>query len=187
MTVTAVPIPPTKRSLLYILWAGIVVAVLGGIALATLAPADFLTKNARRKGVIVTATGLQYQVLKPGRGDLRPTDADIVLLNYEGRLLNGQVFDKSQQPTPLSPRQVIPGFGEALKLMQKGGKYRVWIKPSLGYGDKATGPIPANATLVFDIDVIDFLPEAVLQQRMMQMQQMQQMQGLQGQGGTPPR
>lgn len=182
MTVTAVPIPPTKRSLLYMLWAGIIIAVLGGIALAALAPTDFLTANGRRKGVVTTASGLQYQVLKAGQGEQRPTDADIVLINYEGKLLNGQVFDKSQQPTPLSPRQVIPGFGEALKLMQKGGKYRIWIKPSLGYGDKAAGPIPANATLVFDIDVLDFLPETVLRQRM---QQMQALQGLQGGAGAP--
>ncbi|MDR6127993.1 hypothetical protein QE452_002657 [Sphingomonas sp. SORGH_AS438] len=73
---------------------------------------------------------------------------------------------------------MVPGFSEALKLMPKGAKYRVWIKPSLGYGERQTGPIPPNSTLVFDIDLLDFLPEA-------QVRQMQMMQQMQQQGGMP--
>ncbi|MBX9796717.1 FKBP-type peptidyl-prolyl cis-trans isomerase [Sphingomonas sp.] len=171
MSITAVPIPPTKRGVLYLLWAGIVLAVLGGVALASMGAAR------------VTASGLRYQVIRPGTGTPHPTDADIVLLNYEGRLTDGTLFDKSQQPTPMSPKQVVKGFGEALKLMSKGAKYRVWIKPELGYGDKPAGPIPPNSTLVFDIEVIDFLPESVLRERMQQQMLMQQMQG--GAPGAP--
>jgi hypothetical protein len=80
---------------------------------------------------------------------------------------------------------VVPGFSEALKLMPKGSKYRVWIKPSLGYGDKVTGPIPANSVLAFDIEMLDFMPEATLRQMQMQQQMMQQQQGG-APGGMPP-
>jgi FKBP-type peptidyl-prolyl cis-trans isomerase 2 len=59
---------------------------------------------------------------------------------------------------------VVPGFSEALKLMPKGAKYRFWIKPSLAYGDEASGPIPAHSVLIFDVELIDFLPEATVRQ-----------------------
>lgn len=197
MSNTTVPIKPTNRNVLYMLWAGILVAILGGIGLATLTPGDpvagFLGKNRKAPGVVETASGLQYKVLKPGSGTVTPTNADVALINYEGKLLNGETFDKSQQPTPLSPKDVVPGFGEALRLMKKGASYRFWIKPTLGYG----GPRPAGAPplegkqaelakqiLVFDVDLIDFLPETVLRQRMQQMQ-MQQLQGGAPQGGAP--
>jgi FKBP-type peptidyl-prolyl cis-trans isomerase FkpA len=76
---------------------------------------------------------------------------------------------------PLS--SVLPGFAEALKLMPKGAKYRFWLPAKLGYGDRANGPIPANSELVFDVEMIDFIPEAVLRQ----MQAQQSMMG----GGVP--
>lgn len=123
-------------------------------------PETFLAHNkAGDKAIQETPSGLQYKVLKPGTGP-RPTDSDIALITYEGKLTNGTTFDKSQQPTPMPIAQVVPGFSEALKLMQRGGKYRLWIKPSLGYGDKAAGPIPANSVLVFDVDLLDFKSEA---------------------------
>ncbi|HEX7693943.1 MAG TPA: FKBP-type peptidyl-prolyl cis-trans isomerase, partial [Sphingomonas sp.] len=65
-----------------------------------------------------------------------------------------------------------PGFSEALKLMSKGAKYQVWIPAKLGYGDKGAGPIPANSTLVFDIELVDFLPQSVIEQYQRQMQMM---------------
>ncbi len=110
--------------------------------------------------MVETASGLQHQVLTPGAGEAKPTDADVTLIQYEGRLINGTVFDKTQQPTPLPVTAVVPGFSEALKLMQKGGKSRFWIKPSLAYGDEATGPIPAHSILVFDIELLDFISES---------------------------
>ena len=169
-TVTAVPLQPTKRSYLVYLWLGIALALIAAVALARQGD-DPLARNARARGVVVTASGLQYKVITPGKaGAAKPTDADVALVNYEGKLLNGTTFDKSQQPTPMPVTGVVPGFSEALKLMPKGSKYRFWLKPSLGYGDKATGPIPANSTLVFDVELLDFLPQSVVQQMQAQAQ-----------------
>ncbi|WP_374297392.1 FKBP-type peptidyl-prolyl cis-trans isomerase [Sphingomonas sp.] len=175
-TVTAVPLRPVKRSYLVYLWLGLVLACVAAVALATQGD-DFLTRNARAKGVVTTASGLQYKVLEPGQpGAAKPTDADVALVQYEGKLLNGTTFDKSQQPTPMPVSAVVPGFSEALKLMPKGAKYRVWIPAALGYGEREAGPIPANSTLVFDVQLLDFLPESVVRQ--MQMRQ--------GMGGAMP-
>ncbi|EZP52221.1 MULTISPECIES: FKBP-type peptidyl-prolyl cis-trans isomerase [Sphingomonas] len=186
-TVTAVPLRPVKRTYLIYLWVGIAVAILAAFLLARQGD-DFLARNARRSDVVTTASGLQYQVIQPGApGAAKPTDSDVALINYEGKLLNGTTFDKSQQPTPMPVAGVVPGFSEALKLMPKGSKYRVWIKPSLGYGAEAKGPIPANSTLVFDIELIDFLPEAVVRQ--MQAQAQAQQGGMPGglpRGAMPP-
>jgi len=142
----------------------------------------FLKKNrSGDKTVVELPSGLQYKVLAPGKGGPKPTDSDIALVNYEGKLTNGTTFDKSQQPTPMKVTDVVPGFSEALKQMPKGSKYRFWIKPSLGYGDKVMGPIPANSILVFDVEMLDFLPEAVIRQ----MQMRQQMQGAMPSGSGP--
>ena len=176
-TVTAVPLLPVKRSYLVYLWIGIALLVISAFALARQGD-DPLARNARAKGVLTTPSGLQYKVLEKGTGTAKPTDTDVALVEYEGKLLNGTTFDKSQQPTPMPVAGVVPGFSEALKLMPKGSKYRVWIKPSLGYGDKATGPIPANSALVFDIKLLDFLPESVVRQ-------MQAQQGAGMPGGAP--
>ncbi len=169
-TVTAVPLQPTKRSYLVYLWLGIALALIAAVALARQGD-DPLARNARARGVVVTASGLQYKVIAPGKpGAAKPTDADVALVNYEGKLLNGTTFDKSQQPTPMPVTGVVPGFSEALKLMPKGAKYRFWLKPALGYGDKAMGPIPANSTLIFDVELLDFLPQSVVQQMQAQAQ-----------------
>lgn len=182
MSVTAVPIRPTPRRVLGMLWGGLGVAAIGAVALAwagtgraiaeTGTPAQFMAFNARQPGVVETASGLQYQVLKEGEGD-RPTDADVVLIKYKGTLRDGTVFDQNDR-APMEVAAVIPGFSEGLKLMRKGGEYRLWIKPELGYGDRAAGPIPPNSILVFDVTLLDHIPAAVLRQ-------MQQQQG----GGLP--
>ena len=196
--ITAVPIAPTRRGVLVLLWIGIALAIALGawVAFAGQAPSDsgvaFLAKNAREDGVQQTASGLQYKVLSPGSGTAKPTDADVTLVQYEGKLTDGTTFDKSQQPTPMPVAAVVPGFSEALKLMTKGSKYRFWLKPSLGYGDKATGPIPANSVLVFDVELLDFLPEAVVRQMQAQQQMMQggapgAVPGPPGAGAPPPR
>jgi hypothetical protein len=194
MSVTAVPLQPTRRSYVVLLWLGIVVAVAIAVWLAFYGTSaarakvgtneQFLAWNAGRPGVKTTASGLEYQILVPGKGDNHPTDQDIALINYSGSLRDGTVFDASKQPTPLPVAGSIKGFSEGLKLMSKGAKYRFWIKPDLGYGAQGAGPIPADSVLVFDVELIDFLPQSVIQQQM-QMQQMMQG-GMPGaQGGAP--
>lgn len=188
MSVTAVPIAPTPRRVLVMLWGGLAVALLAALALAwvgtgkaiaqTGSNEQFLEWNARQNGVQTTASGLQYKVIEAGEGG-RPTDADVALIGYKGTLRDGTVFDQNER-APLPVAQVVPGFSEGLKLMQKGGKYRLWIKPELGYGARDAGPIPPNSLLVFDVELIEFLPMAVLQQM-----QMQQMMGQGAPGGAP--
>lgn len=165
---------PTWLIALIGLLTGVILTLAGQQAAAAWAayqakPETYLARNkSRDKAVQETPSGLQYKVLKQGSG-ASPSDADIALVTYEGKLTDGTTFDKSQQPTPMPVAGVVPGFSEALKLMKRGGKYRLWIKPSLGYGDKVTGPIPANSILVFDVDLLDFKSEAeirALQQQM---------------------
>lgn len=196
-SVTAVPIAPTKRSYLVWLWLGIVVAIAGAVALAWVGTekvvveradnATFLASNRGNAGVTETASGLQIQTITEGTG-ASPTDSDVALVNYKGTLRNGEEFDASQQPTPLPVAGMIPGFTEALKLMKKGGKYRIWIKPELGYGSEAKKDprsgrdvIPADSLLIFEVELLEFLPMSVYQQ-MMQQQQM----GGAAPGGAPP-
>lgn len=131
----------------------------------------FMAQNrSADRTVVETPSGLQYKVLTPGSEAARPTTDDVVLIMYKGSLTNGTVFDQSERPTPMAISDVVPGFSEALTLMARGAKYRVWIKPSLGYGDRASGPIPANSVLVFDIELIDWKTRAEL----MRMQQQAQ-------------
>lgn len=169
-TVTAVPLRPVKRSYLVWLWIGLALALVSGFALA----------RAGDSGIRVTPSGLRYKVLEAGRVDgPKPTDADVALVNYRGKLEDGKVFDESRQPTPMPVTGVVPGFSEALKLMPKGAKYRIWLPPQLAYGEAGAGngAIPPNATLTFDVEMLDFLPAAVLQQM--------QSRGM-GPGGPPP-
>ncbi len=195
-SVTAVPIAPTKRSYLVWLWLGIIVAIAAAVALAWVGTekvvieradnATFLARNKTQSGVTETASGLQIQTITEGTG-ASPTDSDVAIVMYKGSLRNGEEFDASQQPTPLPVAGMIPGFSEALKLMKKGGKYRIWIKPELGYGSEAkTDPrtgaerIPANSLLVFKVELLEFVPVSVYQQMMQQ-----QMGGAPG-GAVPP-
>jgi FKBP-type peptidyl-prolyl cis-trans isomerase FkpA len=183
-SVTAVPIAPTKRSYLVWLWLGIAVAIAGAVALAWVGTdkvvteradnATFLSRNKAQSGVTETASGLQIQTITEGAG-ASPTDSDVALVNYKGTLRNGEEFDASQQPTPLPVAGMIPGFTEALKLMKKGGKYRIWIKPELGYGSEAKKDprsgrdiIPADSLLIFEVELLEFLPMSVYQQMMQQ-------------------
>jgi FKBP-type peptidyl-prolyl cis-trans isomerase len=131
-----------------------------------LSPEDaFLAKNRRLRGVIQTASGVQYRVIKPATGP-HPTDTDVALVNYDGKLVNGTSFDKSTQPTPMPVSAVVPGFSEALKLMTKGETLRVWIPSRLAYGakdqrdDQGKVVIPGKSTLVFDIELVDFQPQS---------------------------
>lgn len=133
---------------------------------APLSPEEaFLARNRKLRGVIQTASGVQYRVIKPAAG-AHPTDTDVALVNYEGKLVDGTSFDKSTQPTPMPVSAVVPGFSEALKLMAKGETLRVWIPSRLAYGaedqrdEQGKVVIPGKSTLVFDIELVDFQPQS---------------------------
>jgi len=102
---------------------------------------------------VTTASGLAYHVVRKGpKSGRMPADGDTVSFDYEGKLLDGTVFDSSfARGEPISGEvgQFVPGFTEALKLMRPGDEWVVWIPPALGYGARAAGPIPANSTLRF--------------------------------------
>lgn len=117
----------------------------------------FLAENAKRSGVKTTASGLQYQVLQQGSGK-KPTASSTVLVNYEGRLIDGTVFDSSiarDEPITFPLNQVIIGWQEGLQLMREGDKYRLFIPAKLAYGETgAGGSIPPNSTLIFDVELL---------------------------------
>ncbi len=120
---------------------------------ATAPGADFLTRNAAAKGVVTTASGLQYFVVQSGPKTGRsPLSGDRVTFDYEGKLTTGETFDSSlERGEPLTGEvdRFVPGFTEALKLMRPGDEWVVWIPPALGYGAKASDSIPANSVLRF--------------------------------------
>jgi len=160
------------------------------LAATLVLPGAALAKDAA-PAIVETASGLRYQVLAPGDGGAHPGDTDVTLVNYEGKLTDGSTFDKSSEPTPMPVDAVVPGFSEALRLMPKGAKYRVWLKPELAYGAEAqTGPdgkvvIPANATLVFDIELLDFITRAEFEQMIQQARSAQPAQQA-SPAGAPP-
>ena len=110
------------------------------------------------RAVVTTPTGLRFETLKAGAGG-KPTTADLVLVTYEGHLADGTLFDASPQPTAFPVAGVVPGFAEALQLMQKGGRYRFWVPSALAYGPNGVpGAIPPNAELEFIVTLIDMKP-----------------------------
>lgn len=120
----------------------------------------FLAENAKKEGIKTTASGLQYEVLTEGNGKA-PAATDKVRVHYTGKLLNGNVFDSSVQrgqPAEFGLNQVISGWTEGLQLMKEGAKYRFYIPSNLAYGERgAHGAIPPNATLVFDVELLNVL------------------------------
>lgn len=122
--------------------------------------AAFLKDNGEREGVVATKSGLQYEVLTEGTGK-SPKATDKVRCHYEGRLIDGSVFDSSYQrgePADFGLNQVIPGWTEGVQLMKEGAKYRFFIPYVLGYGERGAGSsIPPYSTLVFDVELIKVL------------------------------
>ena len=118
---------------------------------------NFLNENAQRDGVTTTESGLQYEVLKEGTGNL-PKETDKVTVHYHGSLIDGTVFDSSVdrgEPATFPVNGVIPGWVEALQLMKEGAKYKLFIPSDLAYGERgAGGAIGPNATLVFEVELI---------------------------------
>lgn len=117
----------------------------------------FLAENAKKPGVMTTASGLQYQVIDKGDG-ANPVASDTVTVNYEGKLIDGKVFDSSYQrgkPATFRVGDVIPGWQEALKLMKPGATYMLYIPANLAYGAQgAPGAIGPNETLIFKVNLI---------------------------------
>ena len=121
----------------------------------------FLSENETKEGVHVTASGLQYKVLKDGSGK-KPTVDDSVTVNYRGTFLDGKEFDSSykrNEPDTLPVGGVIPGWTEALQLMKTGSKWEIYIPSKLAYGERGVGEvIPPNSTLIFEVELLSVKP-----------------------------
>lgn len=120
----------------------------------------FLEENAKRDSVVTLPSGLQYQILVKGEGEV-PQASDKVKVNYEGRLIDGTVFDASakhgSEPAEFTPAQVIKGWTEALTMMPVGSKWRLFIPSDLAYGDRDTGSIKPYSTLIFDVELVEIV------------------------------
>ena len=174
--VTAVPLRPIAKGSLVKLWLGVAVVLGVGVSAAYLGthkqvvmaqtPEEFLAGNAKRSGVITTPSGLQYEVIEPGNG-AKPTTADVVRVEYTGKLVSGVVFDSTDKKGPaMLPvgGGIIPGWTEGLQLMPQGSKYRFWIPPHLAYGatGAGNGVIPPNAITIFDVKLLETVPASAM-------------------------
>jgi FKBP-type peptidyl-prolyl cis-trans isomerase len=144
--------------------APVAAAPAGAVPPATAPGPDFLARNAGSPGVVTTASGLQYFIVKSGPATgSRPTANDTVSFDYEGKLTTGETFDSSYtegHPLTGQVNKFVPGFSEALQLMRPGDEWIVWIPPALGYGSKEVGPIPANSVLRFKLVLHSVTPAA---------------------------
>jgi FKBP-type peptidyl-prolyl cis-trans isomerase len=117
----------------------------------------YLENNAKKSGVIVTPSGLQYTVVKSGSG-ISPVDGDITTVHYTGKFIDGEIFDSSVergQPGVLPVNQWITGMTEALKMMKEGDKWTIYVPSELGYGPGGyQGVIPPNSALIFDLELL---------------------------------
>ena len=122
----------------------------------------YLADNANKEGVMVTESGLQYEVMSEGEG-AKPVATDVVKVHYKGTLLDGTEFDSSysrNEPTTFPLNRVIPGWTEGLQLMPVGSKYKFTIPSDLAYGDRDLGKIPANSTLIFEVELLEIQNDA---------------------------
>ncbi|BAK65505.1 putative peptidyl-prolyl cis-trans isomerase [Sphingobium sp. SYK-6] len=174
MSVTAVPLRPIQRGSVRRFWLAAILVLALAFVLAWAGSQQFGR----------TESGLRYQITQQGTGG-SPTREDFALVAYKGMLPDGTVFDENPG-APMELASTVPGFSEAVTLLQKGGSLRVWIPAELGYGANPPpgGAIPPDSPLQFDIRLIEFKTRAEIMetQRMMQMQQMMQQQ----MGGPPP-
>ena len=120
----------------------------------------FLAENAKKDGVFVTETGLQYEIITEGNGD-KPTAESVVSTHYHGTLVDGTVFDSSVergQPAEFPVNRVIPGWTEALQMMPKGSKWRLYVPHELAYGTQGSGAvIPPSSALIFDVELLEIV------------------------------
>jgi FKBP-type peptidyl-prolyl cis-trans isomerase len=136
---------------------GLIAQVRDSLAVTNKAAAEkFLAENGKLPGVMTTATGLQYKIDRPGTGE-SPKSTDQVTVNYRGTLLDGTEFDSSykrNQPFTTGLNGIIKGWSEALLLMKVGEKIELYIPPELGYGQNSPPPLPPNALLKFDVELL---------------------------------
>jgi FKBP-type peptidyl-prolyl cis-trans isomerase len=121
-------------------------------------PIAFMAQNALADGVRTLPSGVQYKILKSGPATgQHPTPEDRVTVNYEGALLDGQIFDssyKNGKPVTFQLKGLIPGWVDAVQMMRPGDEWILYVPPSMGYGAEQKGPIPANSVLVFRLELI---------------------------------
>ncbi len=125
-------------------------------------PTDaYMAANAKKPGVITLPDGLQYKVVSSGPANgVKPQASDEVKVDYEGKLVSGQVFDSSfarGTPADLPLQGLIPAWVEALQMMRPGDEWILYVPPALGYGEQGQGPIPPNSVLIFRIKLIGVL------------------------------
>lgn len=172
MSVTTVPIRPLAKGSVLKLWLAILVLCVAGAALAWIGTAPLQ--------VITTKTGVRFQTVRAGEG-AQITPADLVAMRYRLTKADGTLIedsDQTGQPFVASVDRVFPGFGEAMQMMQQGGRYRIWLPPGQHAQEIPPGaPFRAEDTLVFDVRVLQVAEG---------MAAMQQMMGPPGAGGAPP-
>ena len=122
--------------------------------------AKFLAENGKRKGVSTTPSGLQYEVVTPGKADgKKPTATSKVKVHYAGTLINGKKFDSSydrNEPIEFELNRVIPGWTEGVQLMSEGAKFKFYIPSEIGYGERGAGAdIGPNETLIFEVELLE--------------------------------
>ncbi|WP_442957884.1 FKBP-type peptidyl-prolyl cis-trans isomerase [Phenylobacterium sp.] len=121
-----------------------------------------MAKNARKDGVVTLPSGVQYEIVRSGPAEgLKPGPHDEVKVHYEGRLVDGEVFDSSYErgvPAAMPLQALIPAWIEVLQLMRPGDEWLITVPPEMGYGERGQGPIPPDSVLIFRIELIDVLP-----------------------------
>jgi FKBP-type peptidyl-prolyl cis-trans isomerase FkpA len=154
MSVSTLAHPPRHGKAPAKFWIGVLLVVAAGIGLAWLGAGSLRGET--------TASGLGFRTVEAGTGPfIQPVDG--VMVEYEGRLMDGSVFDASGErgPQPMIAGQTIPGFSEALSKMQQGGRYRVQIPSELAYGaEPPPGSVPPNSDLEFDVHIVQVVPNA---------------------------
>ena len=121
--------------------------------------AVFLAENKKKKTIKTLTSGLQYEVIKAGAGKT-PRTTDTIRAHYHGTLIDGTVFDTTQndQPVEIEVTSAIAGWTEALQMMKTGDKWRLFVPSELAYGEEGFGPVPPNAVLIFDLELLEIVP-----------------------------
>ena len=157
MSATQVPLRPLKRGSMFKLWLGIALLIAAALALAWIGAGSMRGETL--------PSGVMIRTIQAGKGEMiKATDG--ALVDYEGRLMDGTVFDssKGRGPAGMIPGQVIPGFGEALQKMQDGGSYKIRIPAALAYGAAGAGEgkIPPNSDIEFDVTIKQVVRNAAM-------------------------